>query len=104
MNGEKITSTRSELLNTVLKGAPDALKAQTLENLKQMNFADDTAFETFKEATKTNVESMVQFGKEKGIEFGTPAAEVKAPIKDDLNPVMKAAFAAQAEEKENSKN
>lgn len=95
MSGEKITKTRSELLNNVLADAPEALKAQTLANFKQMNFADDAAFETFKEATKTNVDSMVQFGKEQGVNFGAPKPEVRKPEADNLNPVMKAAFDAQ---------
>jgi len=97
LKGEKITNTRSEQLQVVLKDAPEAFKTMATTNFNQMQFTDDSAFETFKESTKTNLEGFNQLAKEKGMDFSTPKVNVNKPKGEALNPVFEAALKAKAE-------
>lgn len=97
MQGEKITNTRSDVLNSILKDAPDFYKNQIITGFNQMTFKDDEAFQAFTESTKTNFEAFQQSAKEQGLNITTPKADVQKPEVDEVNPVMKAALAAHAE-------
>lgn len=98
LQGEKITTTRSEKLNEILKEAPKAFKDQVISNFNQMQFADDDAFNAFTETTKTNFDGFKQLASEQGLSFSTPSLDVKPEPKTKLNPVFEKAFKAKEEE------
>lgn len=98
LQGEKITTTRSEKLNEILKEAPKAFKDQVVSNFNQMQFADDDAFNAFTETTKTNFDGFKQLASEQGLSFSTPSLDVKPEPKTKLNPVFEKAFKAKEEE------
>lgn len=97
IQGEKITTTRSQKLESILKDAPKAYKDQVIGSFSKMNFDDDSDFEGFINTTKTNFEGFQQMAKEQGISFVTPTAVTKKQEGEQLNPVFKAALEAKAE-------
>ncbi len=80
IKGEKITTTRTSELDSILKDAPKSYKDQVLEGFGRMNFENEEDFASFKETTKTNFGSFQQMAKEQGVVFNTPSLDVQKPI------------------------
>lgn len=99
MQGEKITTTRSQQLLEVLKDVPEQFKQQVTNNFNRMSFTDDADFESFKTETATNVSGLVQMAKESGITFPTSSAAVKKPVDDGRDSTLASASKLIAEAK-----
>ena len=91
MQGEKITTTRSQELNDLLKDAPKAYKDSVLAGFSKAQFADDEDFNAFKETQKVNYEGFQQMAKESGITFPTSSAGVKKPVDDGRDSTLASA-------------
>lgn len=91
MQGEKITTTRSQELNDLLKDAPKAYKDSVLAGFSKALFADDDDFNAFKETQKMNYEGFQQMAKESGITFPTSSAGVKKPVDDGRDSTLASA-------------
>lgn len=99
MQGEKITTTRSQELNELLKDAPKAYKDSVLAGFSKAQFADDDDFNAFKETQKVNYEGFQQMAKESGITFPTSSAAVKKPVDDGRDSTLASASKLIAEAK-----
>jgi len=88
IQGEKITTTRSESLNAVLKDAPPYYKDQILSSFKNMNFATDEDFNNYTELTKTNFTQFQQQAKESGLNTYSPTSDPKKPVDDGRTPEL----------------
>jgi len=91
MQGEKITTTRSQQLETILKDAPNAYKEQVLNSFQKMQFSDDNDFNSYVDTTKTNFEGFQQMAKEQGLSFSTPTPNVHKPKDDGRTPELASA-------------
>lgn len=61
-----VTAGRKGKLNAILKDVPDTLRTMYTQNFEAMNFADDAAFDTWLDASKTQVETLAASLKAKG--------------------------------------
>lgn len=103
MQGEKITTTRTQELNELLKDAPKAYKDSVFAGFNKAQFADDDDFNAFKEIQKTNYESFQQMAKEQGVVFNTPSPS-KKPADDGRDSTLAAASKIAAEAKKQQQN
>lgn len=88
MKSEKITTSRTGELETILKDAPKAYKDQILLSFDKMQFESDEDFGSFKETTKTNFSNFQQMAKEQGVVFNSPALNVQKPIDNGQTPEL----------------
>ena len=88
---EKITTTRSQELNELLKDAPKAYRDSVFAGFQKAQFADDDDFNAFKETQKVNYEGFQQMAKESGITFPTSSAAVRKPVDDGRDSTLASA-------------
>ncbi len=71
---EKTVTSRRAKLDALLKDAPDAVKTIYSGAFENLTFADDTAFQTWLDGSKTNIETLTNTLKAKGGVSTPPAA------------------------------
>ena len=91
---EKVSKSRSEILNEKLKDTPLMFKESVLSNFKRAAFKDDEDFGSYLSEIEAQAKSAIQVGREKGLNTATPSAQVQKPESEELSPIMKAAYAA----------
>lgn len=67
IKGEKITSSRSEKLTSILKDAPESYKKQVLKSFSKMNFENDEDFAEYVTETENNLKEHNQMLVEQGL-------------------------------------
>ena len=98
IQGEKITKTRAEKIDEILKDSHPDYKKQVLSGFNRMKFENDDDFDSYLNETKTNFESFKQFAKEQGLNTFSPKPEIKKEDKEELNPVFAKAMKAHDEQ------
>jgi len=103
LQGDKITTTRTEKMTELLKEAPEYYKNQIIEGFNNMTFENDEAFGSYLGKSKTNLDLFTQQAAEQGLNTSSPKAETKKPEKEELNPTFAAAMKAHDELKAKEK-
>lgn len=99
MQGEKITTTRTQKMSELLKDAPEYYSKQILETFKNTTFSDEEAFSSYLGASKTNLEAFNQQLKEGALNTQSPSVNISKPNEDGQTQVL--ADAAKTVEKAN---
>lgn len=86
---EKTVTSRRAKLDALLKDAPDAIKSIYNGTFENMTFADDTAFQTWLDGSKTNIETLANTLKAKGGVSTPPAGGGNAGSKSVINDLVK---------------
>lgn len=86
---EKITTSRKAKLDALLKDAPDSVKSIYNGTFENMTFADDTAFQTWLDGNKTNIETLTNTLKAKGGVTTPPAGAGGAGNKSVTSDLIK---------------
>lgn len=80
LKNEKITSSRSDKLNGVVKGLPDYVADPIKESFKTTSFENDEAFSTYLQKVEKSGKSFEQAAKEQGLNTSTPSVHVRKPV------------------------
>ena len=94
-NADKLNTSRKDRLNELLKDAPESVQKMYEANFAAMQFADDTAFDTWMEGTKTTIEGLVNDLRAKGATMHPPKGGGAVQQKGEVNPALKAQVEAQ---------
>ena len=88
MQGEKITTSRADILNQKLKDTPLIFKDATLNGFNRMKFNSDEEFSEYISEIEILAKNAIQVGKESNLNTSTPDITVKKPEDTKLNPVF----------------
>ncbi len=76
---EKVTSTRSDQLNKIVKELPEYLANPIKESFKTASFENDEAFSTYLQQVEKSGKTFEQAAKEQGLNTSTPSVNVHVP-------------------------
>ena len=88
IEGEKVGISRKEKLSEKLKETPDLFKTAMLKSFERQTFKDDNDFETYLTEIDEQSKTAIQEGKEKGLVFSSPGANVHAVDPEAVSPEM----------------
>ena len=100
IEGEKATLTRKEKLSEKLKETPTLFKAAVLKSFERQTFKDDQDFDNYLVEIEEQSKTAIQEGKEKGLAFGSPGANVHKPDSEGVSPEMEKTIKEMTEVKE----
>ncbi len=80
LKNEKVTSTRSDKLNTIIKDLPDYVKDPIKEGFKTASFTNDEAFSTYLQQVEKSRKTFEQAAKEQGLNTNVPTVIVQKPV------------------------
>ena len=103
IEGEKTGATRKEKLSEKLKETPDLFKSAMLKSFERQTFIDEADFNTYLTEIAEQSKTAIQEGKEKGLVFSSPGANVHQIDPEGVSPEMAQAIKDRTEVK-NIKN
>lgn len=92
MQDEKVTQSRSEILNEKLKETPLIFKNATISGFNRMKFENDEEFNAYLSEVEENAKAAIQEGNEKGLNTSTPKPDVHKPDPEEVSPEMQKAI------------
>lgn len=88
LKGDKITKTRTEKLEAILKDTPDIYRNTVLKSFNRAAFKDDEDFENYLKEVQEESKTVIQEGREKGLAFSAPSTTITKPDPDGVSPEM----------------
>lgn len=98
---EKVTQSRSEILQDKLKETPLIFKDATLNGFKRMRFETDEDFNSYLSEVEESAKGAIQEAKEKGLNTSVPPVNVQKPDLEEVTPEMQKAIDEVTAPKEN---
>lgn len=91
LEGQSITKTRKQQLETQLKEVPDSFRLMTIKNFDKLQFATDEEFETYLNDIKADTETVLKEFAAKGAVITPPAGgsttQSKEPSKEQVEEI-----------------
>lgn len=101
ISNEKVTQSRSEILQEKLKETPLIFKDATLNGFKRMQFETDEDFNSYLSEVEESAKGAIQEAKEKGLNTSVPPVNVQKPDPEEVTPEMQKAIDEVTAPKEN---
>lgn len=89
---EKVTQTRSEVLQEKLKDTPAIFKNATLSGFSRAKFESEEEFNAYLGEVEKSAKEAIQIAKESGLNNYVPKSEIKTPDPDEVTPEMQKAI------------
>lgn len=83
INKEKVTKSRTEQLNTVLKDLPELVKTPILLGYKNTSFQSDESFKEYLEGIENTTKDYIEKARQNGIMIPMPKGEQKKQTKEE---------------------
>lgn len=100
IKGEKIATTRKQILESKLKETPDIYKNTVLKAFDRATFKDDDDFNSYVAEIEKEGQAVIQEGREKGLVFSSPGKNPQIPDPNGMSPEMEKTLKAITEVKE----
>lgn len=104
INKEKVTQTRTEKLNSVIKDLPDLAKQPILLGYKNASFKDEESFTEYLNTIQETTKDFIQKAQQEGLRIPMPKGEQKKESKEDKGQTPELKSALEMVEKEKKVN